>query len=119
VLRIALPGRVDGRRCASRLERDEHDAPLLVTGVLADITDFLALQEQLGQAKRLEAIGTLTGHRARLQQPAHRHRQEHRAGGDGRRAGWSRRIGDAARHGAGAPAAAVLAIPGRARATSR
>ena len=61
VLRIALPdGTTRSALCQLQLERDEHGVPHLITGVLADVTGFLALQEQLGQAKRLEAIGTLT-----------------------------------------------------------
>ena len=61
VLRIALPdGTIRSTLCQLQLEPDEHGAPLLVTGVLSDVTDFLALQEQLGRAKRLEAVGTLT-----------------------------------------------------------
>ena len=61
VLRIALPdGSPRSVLCQIQLERDEAGVPLLVTGVLIDVTEFLALQEQLGQAKRLEAIGTLT-----------------------------------------------------------
>ncbi|MFA7297306.1 MAG: PAS domain-containing protein [Dehalococcoidia bacterium] len=61
LLRIALPdGSTRMALYQLRLERDGANGPHVVTGVLDDVTEFVALQEQLSQAKRLEAVGTLT-----------------------------------------------------------
>ena len=63
--------------------------PREIFGVILDATDRHSLEEQLAQARKMEAVGRAHGRRRpRLQQPAHRGARQHRhhgqeAGGRG------------------------------------
>ena len=52
--------------------RDQIGEVQYLIGVTEDMTERKAVEEQLRQAQKMEAVGNLTGgRRARFQQPAH------------------------------------------------
>jgi len=63
--------------------RDQQGQPVRLLGSQVDITERTALHAQLLQAQKMESVGRLGRHRARLQQPAHHHQRYRRLDDDG------------------------------------